>query len=72
MQSIRKKIVTDEELHPIAVQIDYEDWLKIEKIINLKKMEEPTKQFNINKYAGVLSLTEDPLDFQSKIRGEWH
>ena len=72
MQSIRKKFVTNEGLHPIAVQIDYEDWLEIEKIINLKKMEEPTKQFNINKYAGVLSLTEDPLDFQSKIRGEWH
>ena len=47
MLSIRKKIVTDEGLHPIAVQIDYEDWLEIEKIINLKEMEEPTKQFNI-------------------------
>ena len=33
MQSIRKKIVTDERLHPIAVQIDYEDWLEIEKMI---------------------------------------
>ncbi len=72
MQSIRKKIVTDEGLHPIAVQIDYADWLEIEKIIDFKKKEETTKQFNINKYAGVISLTEDPLDFQSKIRGEWH
>nr|MBF0222735.1 hypothetical protein [Desulfobulbaceae bacterium] len=72
MQSIRKKIVTDEGLHPIAVQIDYADWLEIEKIIDFKEKENATKQFNINKYAGVISLTEDPLQFQSEIRGEWH
>ena len=29
MQRIRKRIVTDEAQQPIAVQIDYADWLKI-------------------------------------------
>jgi len=37
MQRIRKKIVTDEAQRPIAVQIDYTDWLKIERALNLSQ-----------------------------------
>ncbi len=29
-----KKIVTNEDMQPIAVQIDYADWLKIEPLLN--------------------------------------
>ncbi len=32
MHAIRKKIVTDEDARPVAVQIDYEDWLEIERL----------------------------------------
>ncbi len=32
MNAIRKKIVTDEDARPVAVQIDYEDWLEIERL----------------------------------------
>ncbi|HWL93946.1 MAG TPA: hypothetical protein VNT79_10460 [Phycisphaerae bacterium] len=31
MFEIHKKIVTDENARPIAVQIDYADWLEIER-----------------------------------------
>lgn len=33
MAPIRKKIVTDENARPVAVQIDYEDWLEIERAL---------------------------------------
>jgi hypothetical protein len=35
--TLEKKIVTDETQRPVAVQIDYRDWLKIEQLLNLKK-----------------------------------
>lgn len=33
MNAIRKKIVTDENARPVAVQIDYADWLEIERAL---------------------------------------
>ncbi len=39
MSRIRKKIVTDEAQQPVAVQIDYNDWLKIERSLNLRDEE---------------------------------
>jgi Fe2+ or Zn2+ uptake regulation protein len=32
---IHKKIVSDERHQPVAVLIDYQDWLKIEKLLNI-------------------------------------
>jgi len=34
MLNIHKKILTDEAMHPLAVQIDYSDWLKIEQLLS--------------------------------------
>jgi hypothetical protein len=68
MQRIRKKIVTDEANEPIAVQIDYTDWLKIERALNLSQEEEVT---DLSRYSGVISLTEEPLAYQARLRGEW-
>lgn len=33
-------------------------------------VEHPSRQ-SINRHAGTISLTEDPLDFQKNIRDEW-
>jgi hypothetical protein len=68
MQRIRKKIVTDEAQQPIAVQIDYADWLKIERSLNLPQEDEVT---DLSLYYGVVSLTEDPLAYQARVRSEW-
>jgi hypothetical protein len=68
MQRIRKKIVTDEARQPIAVQIDYTDWLKIERSLNLPQKDEVT---DLSHYCGVIPLTEEPLAYQARIRNEW-
>jgi hypothetical protein len=68
MQRIRKKIVTDEAQRPIAVQIDYTDWLKIERALNLSQTGGAT---DLSRYSGVISLTEEPLAYQARVRGEW-
>ncbi len=69
MIAIRKKIVTDEEHQPVAVQIDYDDWLEIEKLLNLQ----PEKQLltDLSEFRGVLKLSEDALEYQRRTRAEW-
>ena len=67
MRAIRKKIVTDESNRPIAVQIAYEDWLEIERLLIL-----PTGNTRpLQEHAGTIHLGEDPLQYQTRIRGEW-
>lgn len=65
-----KKIVLDENNKPLEVIISYSEWEKIEKIISgvTRRM---TKE-NLNKYAGILNLKEDPLDYQKRLRSEWY
>lgn len=66
---VRKKIVTDEDHNPIAVQIDYEDWLKIERLLGVR--EERKLTTDLSEFRGVLKITEDPLEYQRRIRDEW-
>lgn len=69
MEDIRKKIVTDEKMRPVAVQIDYDDWLEIERLLDLR--DEEAKTTDLSDYSGVIQLTEEPLDYQRRIRDEW-
>jgi len=68
MRAIRKKIVTDEASRPVAVQIDYDDWLEIERSLAMSSTAEAT---NILRFRGSVQLTEDPIAYQNRIRGEW-
>lgn len=69
MHPIRKQIVTDEAMRPIAVQIPYDDWLEIERTLQLTR--EGEHIVDLSPFAGVISLSEEPLQFQSRMRGEW-
>jgi hypothetical protein len=68
MHAIRKRLVTDEQMRPIAVQIEYADWLEIERALVLDESRQDT---DLSRFHGVLTLTEDPLAFQERIRSEW-
>ena len=69
MHKIRKKILTDKAERPIAVQIEYTDWLEIERTLNLQG--EDPRNTDLSSYEGIISLTEEPLGYQSRIRQEW-
>ncbi len=68
MLNIKRKIVTDETKRPVAVLIDYEDWEKIEKLLQEQKF--ATSAPSISQFAGVLRLTEVSLAYQQRIRQE--
>ena len=69
MHKFHKKIVTDESRRPVAVQIDYGDWLEIERSLNLNAGE--VSSIDLSRYAGTIGLTEEPVAFQLRIRQEW-
>ena len=69
MLNIKRKIVTDEAMRPVAVMIDYEDWEKIEKLLHEQEPERTLS--SIEQFAGILHLTEDPIAYQQRVREEW-
>lgn len=69
MLKIRKKILTDEADRPVAVQIRYSDWLEIER--SLKLRDDHSRTTDLSRHVGVITLTEDPLAYQARIRQEW-
>ncbi len=71
MLPFKKKIVTDEAMHPVAVLIDYQDWQQIEKILAAYQLLQK-EELNLNQYTGVIKLNQDPLEYQQQIRDEWH
>jgi len=70
MLDVKKQIVTDEAMRPVAVLIDYQDWQKIEKLLENSEWS-GEQEFDIAKYAGAIKLGKDPLEYQQEIRGEW-
>ncbi len=70
MLAVKKQIVTDEVMRPVAVLIDYQDWQKIEKLLENYEWS-GKEEFDISKYAGAIELEKDPLEYQKEIRGEW-
>ena len=40
MVAIHKTIVTNSIMQPVAVQIDYADWLKIEQLLEISSKQE--------------------------------
>jgi hypothetical protein len=69
MYSIKKQIVTDESMQPVAVIIDYADWQNIEAL--LQNLPEPGEVKDLSSFAGTISLPIDPLAYQQQIRDEW-
>lgn len=76
MQVIKKQIVTDEAFNPVAVIINYQDWQRIEMILNRTEQENLLEEAVdtskvLMSYAGQIPLTVDPLDYQRTVRDEW-
>lgn len=69
MIKIAKKILMDDNQHPIAVQIDYNDWKKVEQLLGIEKTSDNIPE--LKEYQGVIHISEDPVQYQKQIRGEW-
>jgi hypothetical protein len=66
---IHKQLVTDENGQPTSVLIPYMEWLEIER--RLSELVQVSSAKNLQRHAGVLHLTEDPLEYQRRLRNEW-
>lgn len=62
----------------IHLPISYQHWqegkkVKVIVLVGENLEEKPNEEgvSSINRHAGKIALTEDPLDFQKKLRDEW-
>lgn len=39
--------------------------------LTLNKIKSPSKEFNAQKYCGMLKLRKDPMEIQNQMRDEW-
>lgn len=69
MHEIQKKIITDAGARPVAVQIDYADWLEIERL--LKSNGNARKPRDLRPFMGTLRWSEDAVEYQRRVREEW-
>ncbi len=71
MLSVPRKLVVDENAKPIAVVIDYADWVRIENA--LASLEDGAAgSGDLSPFFGTLVLREDPLAYQARTRDEWN
>lgn len=68
-EKIHKKIVVDENSKPLEVIISYDEWEKIEKLMT--GAGKALTSAKLRKHIGILSLKDDPLDYQKRMRNEW-
>ncbi|BDA70975.1 hypothetical protein CAL7716_051410 [Calothrix sp. PCC 7716] len=57
-------------MRPVAVLIDYQDWQRIEQILNAYQSDQQAN-IDLNRYADVIKLSQDPLEYQQQSRDEW-
>lgn len=70
MHNIQKKILIGEDNKPVAVQIAYDDWLEIVEVLESQSIPEAMAT-DLSRHKGVIKLSEDPLEYQKRIRREW-
>jgi hypothetical protein len=69
VHGITKKILSDENMRPIAVQIDYADWVETERALRLG--DNGKRQTDLARHVGRLDWPVDGLEYQKEARGEW-
>lgn len=75
METIHPKILTDSDQTPVAVQIDYAEWLAIEPLLRDQGLLDASKPKDA--LETMLDSTKgiwkggDGLEYQLRIRAEW-
>ena len=67
---MNKKILVDEQNKPVAVHIDYEDWLLIEELAEEATRKKP-ELTDLSQFRGIFKQIIDPVEYQRGIRDEW-
>ena len=68
-KTVHKKIVLDETNKPVEVFIAFKGGREIEQLLSIDGKGMSKDRLKV--YAGKINLTEDPLNFQRRIRNEW-
>ena len=69
MHDIPKRIVMDEAMQPVAVQIDIADWERIERLLNLGG--NGKRETDLAQHMSKIDWPVDALAYQQQVRSEW-
>jgi len=66
-------MTTKRELHEAIDQLSDEQVQKIIQVVEILQgdFSRAGYEVDLSRYSGVLHLTEDPLTYQQRLRGEW-
>ena len=76
MRILTAEIIADESGHPLKVQMDYDEFLRVRAEIEGAPAppDEATGLENsaeLMAFAGRIKWDEDPVDYQRRLRDEW-
>jgi len=69
IKEIHKKIVFNEQNKPVEVIIDYREWQEIERMLEAGR--KGMSKERLRTYAGIMSVGEEPMEYQRRMRDEW-
>lgn len=70
MKPVPQRIIVDDDNKPVAVQIAYEDWLRIEELLLAHDLPEPAAT-DLNVFVGSVPFSETGVEYQRRLRDEW-
>lgn len=69
MEPVRKKVITDPQNRPIAVEVNYEDWVRIEMVLFGDSTN--GRETDLSRHVGKVDWPVDGVEYQRTLRGEW-
>ncbi len=69
MKIVSKRILSDENGRPIAVQMDYDEFVRFEKAV--ESVEPRDAYERMMSAVGTVKWDEDPVEYQRRLRDEW-
>ncbi|GEM_PF-2905615 len=69
MKVLSKRILSDENGRPVAVQRDHDEFLRFEKAVEKVEMESAYQR--MMSFVGKVKWDEEPVEYQRRLRDEW-
>ncbi|MFY9234321.1 MAG: hypothetical protein WAO58_07660 [Fimbriimonadaceae bacterium] len=68
---VNKRIIFDDKQKPVEVVIAFDEWLKIEELLENGSKLKAASMADLMRFSGTVKSFGDGLEYQHQIRSEW-
>lgn len=68
---VNMRIIFDDKQKPVEVVIAFEEWLKIEELLENGSQPKASSTADLMRFSGTVKSFGDGLEYQRQIRSEW-